>query len=172
MAQHEYGQHVNAPQPSSYDQYVTAPAPPSYDQYTMEDEQNRQTSTRDTAQLVDDMWAIVTSSILQRLGGWLQLHIAQLSRVKNFSKMSWIKKLNICKFSQQSGRKVRVPAGIRSSELHSTVRTEIPWIFTTHCRTAKHWTGRFTNGDTKLAWRRWIRCYRQQCPQPDPERSS
>ena len=55
MAQHEYGQHVNAPQPSSYDQYVTAPAPPSYDQYTMEDEQNRQTSTRDTAQLVDDM---------------------------------------------------------------------------------------------------------------------
>ena len=57
MAQHEYGQHVNAPQPSSYDQYVTASpqSPPSYDQYTMEDEQNRQTSTRDTAQLVDDM---------------------------------------------------------------------------------------------------------------------
>ena len=57
MAQYNYGQHVAAPPPSSYDQYVTAssqPPPITYSQYTMEDEQNRQTSTRDTAQLVDD----------------------------------------------------------------------------------------------------------------------
>ena len=56
MAQYEHGEHVTAPPPSSYDQYITAPPqpPPSYEQYTMEDEQNRQTSTRDTAQLVND----------------------------------------------------------------------------------------------------------------------
>ena len=45
MEQYEYGQ-------------ITAPLPPplsSYDPYTMEDEQNKQTSTRDTAQLVNDV---------------------------------------------------------------------------------------------------------------------
>ena len=57
MAQYNYGQHVTAAPPSSYDQYVTASLqpPPTYSQYTMEDEQNRQTSTRDTAQLVNDV---------------------------------------------------------------------------------------------------------------------
>ena len=46
-------QYDTAPPPSN-GQHVTAPPPPCNDECTMEDEQNRQTSTRDTAQLVDD----------------------------------------------------------------------------------------------------------------------